>query len=585
MNSLMNHEELNVKSSRRGRGLAALVAGLALVALAGTAGAQTGFSISGAMSNFDCTNRTDDVCDEIEIDIEGASPADVIHTYTNGNYGAPSVSLSSDGRYTIVSYRNPQHVTQVGSIEHFGVTLRGAVYYGPPAVYHPTHVHWYRNGQLATVNGHIPTADGGTAPATQPALPSISASVVPGVPGPHGNGGLNLSITNNDSAQPIWIKRSAQVTRGQVTLEALMPNNPVVTTSLQIDTVPIRLMPRQTLTLARDLLEFEEEQSVVFSAEYYQNVQTGDPFDPFNNPLHDSLGPLLGNIMTAQLASPANTGCIHHPASITSQPQSVTGALNARIDLRVTARGDDVAPLTYAWMKDGVLLNNNADFSGVDSSHLRIEHLTAATEGFYTVRVTNQCIDALSDSAMVFLTGHNVPPPVQRPVPAPTISQQPQSKRTCAGQSKDFKVSVADTIAPTYQWKFTPASGGATVNVFNSVFISGANTDTLTLSNVSVSNSGQYFCIVTNSGGTATSNPATLSVGCRNVADVAGVGGGPGCDGEATVDDLVYYLGEFFSDDRAVADIVGLGGSPIRDGQITVDDLVAYLNAFFTGCP
>ncbi|MGH7133099.1 MAG: GC-type dockerin domain-anchored protein [Phycisphaerales bacterium] len=35
----------------------------------------------------------------------------------------------------------------------------------------------------------------------------------------------------------------------------------------------------------------------------------------------------------------------------------------------------------------------------------------------------------------------------------------------------------------------------------------------------------------------------------------------------------------------AVADLVGLGGSPTPDGQITVDDLVFFLSQFFAGCP
>lgn len=72
---------------------------------------------------------------------------------------------------------------------------------------------------------------------------------------------------------------------------------------------------------------------------------------------------------------------------------------------------------------------------------------------------------------------------------------------------------------------------------------------------------------------------------CPSRADVAGLGGATGCDGQMTVDDLVYYLAQFFGGNAAVADISGLGGSPTPDGAITVDDLVAFLGAFFGGCP
>ncbi len=381
-----------------------LVCAAAVLALAGIAQAQTGFTITGSMSNFDCSNHCDYPCDEMEIEIEGIHPEDVLHTYHNGNYGSPTVTLSADGSRTIVDYRNPLHLTAVNSIEHFGVTIRGAAYY-VPAPYHPTRVHWYRDGHRATVNGQVPTENGGSAPATQPMQPSISATVTAGS---HGTGGVSLTVTNNDPVQSIWIKRRAQVTAAAVTLEALMPNDPLVTTSVTIDPSPIKLAPSQTFTVSRDLIEIEEDQSVVFAAQYYQNivVQSNDPFDPNN---HESFGPELGNIMTATQTSPV-LACVHHPASITEQPPSVTQDAGTRVDLRVRAQGDDTSPLVYQWLKEGVAISNGNGFSGTDSAHLRIDELTPAFEGFYAVRVTNDCISATSDSALVFITGHNLPP-------------------------------------------------------------------------------------------------------------------------------------------------------------------------------
>jgi hypothetical protein len=370
-----------------------------------TAHAQTGFSITGALSNFDCTNRCDYPCDEMEIEVEGAEPSEIIHTYTNGNYGPPTVTLAANGTSTIVDYRNPQHLTAVNSIEHFGVTIRGAVYYGPPAVYHPIHVRWYRSGHIATVNGQVPNPEGGTAPATQPMLPSIAVVLNPGVPGgPHSAGGATLTVTNNDPGQSIWIKRRAQITTGTVTLEALMPTDPVVTTSVVIDTSPVRLLPSQTLTLSNDLIEIEDEQSVVFSAEYFQNLTAADPFSP-NVP-----GAMLGNIMTAAIASPHQMDCPHGPPVVVTQPENITQAASSRVDIHINAHGDDVTPITYQWLKDGVALTDGNGVSGTTTSHLRIDHLAAANEGFYSVRLTNFCATTLSNSALVFITGHNVAP-------------------------------------------------------------------------------------------------------------------------------------------------------------------------------
>ena len=100
-----------------------LILGL-LLGLPAMASAQTGYSITGSMSNFDCHNHCDDPCDEFEVEIEGAHPEDVVHTYHNGNYGTPTVTLKADGTGTIVDYRNPQHPTAVNAVEHFGISMR-----------------------------------------------------------------------------------------------------------------------------------------------------------------------------------------------------------------------------------------------------------------------------------------------------------------------------------------------------------------------------------------------------------------------------------------------------------------------------
>ena len=374
----------------------------ALVALSGVARAQTGFTITGSMQNFDCANHCDYPCDELEIEIDGIHPEDVLHTYANANYHSPTVTLSASGLSTIVDYRNPGHMTAVNSIEHFGITIRGAIYYGP-SPYHPSHVHWYRDGHIATVNGQVPSqTGGGTTPSSQPLMPTISAGVTPGS---HGTGGVSVTVTNNDPALPIWIQRRAMITAAPVTLESLMPNDPVVTTTTVIDNGPIRLAPLQTLTEGRDLIEIEEQQSVVFAARFFQDV-TGT--DPFQQQIHLP-GPELGNIMTATIADP-NLPCAHSAATITQQPASVTQTENSRVDLRIQGHGDDLSPITYIWMKEGVPLVDGNGFSGTDTAHLRIDHLTAATEGFYTVRATNVCNTILSNTALVFITGHNNPP-------------------------------------------------------------------------------------------------------------------------------------------------------------------------------
>ena len=69
-----------------------------------------------------------------------------------------------------------------------------------------------------------------------------------------------------------------------------------------------------------------------------------------------------------------------------------------------------------------------------------------------------------------------------------------------------------------------------------------------------------------------------------NAADVAGLGGSIGPDGQLTADDVVVYLAAFFSNNLAVADIAVLGGAPGHDGQLTADDIVYFLSQFFSPC-
>lgn len=375
------------------------VSALFVLSAAGLARAQTGYTITGGLSNFDCHNHCDHDCDEFEIEIEGIHPEDVYHTYRNSNYGTPTVTLSEDGTFTLIDYRQPSHPTAVNSVEHFGVSLRQL------SASNVIRVTWYRNGRPDTVNGQVPNPSGsGTTPATQPMLPTISADLDPGTTG---EGGVALTVINNDPAQGIWVQRRALVSQGAVTLEALMPSDPVVTTTTVIDAAPFLLDAGQTATLVSDLVEVEDNQSVVFAARYFQDLHIVGPFNT-----EHAVGAELGNVMTASIAAP-NSSCEQAVPVILSQPVGSAPAAGASVDLRVDADSpsdDSGGPLSYQWYKDGVLLNAGPDYSGVTTDGLTVESLSLATEGFYTVRVSNLCGNIESQSALVFIQGHNVPP-------------------------------------------------------------------------------------------------------------------------------------------------------------------------------
>ncbi|MGH7132149.1 MAG: GC-type dockerin domain-anchored protein [Phycisphaerales bacterium] len=75
-----------------------------------------------------------------------------------------------------------------------------------------------------------------------------------------------------------------------------------------------------------------------------------------------------------------------------------------------------------------------------------------------------------------------------------------------------------------------------------------------------------------------------LSFVASSAADVAGLGGVEGPDGQQTADDVVVFLSGFFAQALGIADIAELGGMPGSDGQLTPDDLIYFLDQFFRPC-
>jgi len=89
---------------------------------------------------------------------------------------------------------------------------------------------------------------------------------------------------------------------------------------------------------------------------------------------------------------------------------------------------------------------------------------------------------------------------------APTITSQPASQTTIAGQTATFSVTATGTAPLTYQWRKNGAN------------ISGATASAYTTPTTSTDNGALFSIVVSNSAGSATSTSATLTV---NVAAVA----------------------------------------------------------------
>ncbi|MBV9928552.1 MAG: immunoglobulin domain-containing protein [Acidobacteria bacterium] len=170
------------------------------------------------------------------------------------------------------------------------------------------------------------------------------------------------------------------------------------------------------------------------------------------------------------------------PPSISVQPEPQT--VNAGATANFFAAANGTAPLSYRWQKNG------SDIPGATSPSLAVANAQDVDAGTYTLVVSNAAGSATSEPVALTVT-HIVPP---------TITTQPASQTKNVGEGVTFTVVAGGTAPFDYQWQKNGAD------------IAGATAASLTLSNLQLSNAGDYSVEVSNDAGIATSDPATLTV-------------------------------------------------------------------------
>ena len=133
---------------------------------------------------------------------------------------------------------------------------------------------------------------------------------------------------------------------------------------------------------------------------------------------------------------------------------------------------------------------------------------------------------------------------VSPPGAAPTITTQPASVAVTIGGSASFAVVASGTAPLGYQWRKAGSS------------LAGATAATLALGEVQPTDAGAYDVVVTNAAGSATSNPATLTV---NVP--------PAITSPSTATFVVGHLGTF---------TIIASGSPAPTLTVTAGALPAW---------
>jgi hypothetical protein len=203
----------------------------------------------------------------------------------------------------------------------------------------------------------------------------------------------------------------------------------------------------------------------------------GDSGSLFTVTVANSLGTVTSSPATLTVTNPTIA-----PPTITSEPVSQTVTAGQTATFSVTAAG--TGPLTYQWYDNGTAI------SGATATTYTTPPTAIGNSGsVYTVTVTNAGGTVTSTPATLTV------------VTTPLIVTQPANQTVNVGQTATFSVSASGTAPLTYQW------------YKNGTLIPGASSTSYTTPAAVIGDSGSLFTIiVTNSAGTATGGPATLTV-------------------------------------------------------------------------
>ena len=183
-------------------------------------------------------------------------------------------------------------------------------------------------------------------------------------------------------------------------------------------------------------------------------------------------------------------------APLTSvDPQSQTVFAGADVTFTAGAIGKPLPSVQWEQSVDGG--RTWSDIAGATSADYSITNVPLLDFGFeFRAVFTNSAGSDTTDPATLLVNS-----------PAPTVTLQPNSQAVFEGQSVIFTAAANGNPAPTVQWQQS-SDGGTTWTD-----ISGATSGTYSITDVPLSDNGfEFEAVFTNSAGTATTNPATLTV-------------------------------------------------------------------------
>jgi hypothetical protein len=234
---------------------------------------------------------------------------------------------------------------------------------------------------------------------------------------------------------------------------------------------------------------------------------------------------------------------------ITTQPQSQTKTVGQSVTFSVSATG---GTLSYQWYQSKA---GASPIAGATSPSYTIASVVADDAANYLCIVTNSVGSTTSSSALLTV------------LTIPSIVTDPTSKTVAVGQSVTFSV-AANGGNLSWQWY----KGGTA--------ISGATSYTYTIASVAASDAGSYYCVASNSVGSATSATAILTILAAPVittqpqSQTKTVGQSVTFSVSATGGGLSY---QWYQSKAGASPIAGATSSSYTIASVVADDAANYL--------
>jgi gliding motility-associated-like protein len=172
----------------------------------------------------------------------------------------------------------------------------------------------------------------------------------------------------------------------------------------------------------------------------------------------------------------------------------------------------------FELLKNNVVIDLvHVPFTGPGYTLIRQPDAVAPATTYNQADWNNTQHDSSTSNTYCSDLGNHMANPV---APSATITAHPQSQSICENGQAQFTVTVSNDAGFTYQWKMLMPNG-AWVNVVDDSNYSGANTPTLTISQIPLNFTlNQYYCLITSGSCTLISNAAQLTVAPIPVAAI-----------------------------------------------------------------